>query len=383
MKFLNFLIFYAFSISVGSAQPTFVYKPVPVKYLPSEVKTDNQRNEVLSTLEHPYHLEESLPSGHVKDASIDYTVFLQEGVNQHRDIIFPDFPVLINENGLTLKSDTKVYFPPNSKLIMEPNRANGYEMLAIKNVKNIYIYYPNIEGDKNKHLDSTGEWGFGISIKQSTNITVKYAVITLCQGDGIYIGGSSVPSRNITISSCLVDNNRRNGLSITSGININIDSCVFSNSNGTGPRAGIDIEANNNNNEIDSINISNTITFNNERSGLLINLVNLKKGEKIKNTDIKILNHTDDGSDYGMGLWLASKKKGGKRLQGNISIINSNWINNRIGGLRYFENDINNVNILFKNLKIYNKNNPNSLDIQQIESIKGRYSSSANYKFLN
>jgi hypothetical protein len=362
----------------------FKYTKLPNKYIQVVNEAMTKRIAYLDSLKNPYQLEKSLPSNFVKDGSIDYTDSLQKAINTHGDIIFPDFPVLVNQKGLTLKSNTKVYFPENSQLIMQPNGERSYEILAIKNAHHVKVYYPNVVGDKTKHFGNKGEWCFGISIKQSNDIIIESPVINYCQGDGIYIGGGGKPSQDVTINNALVDNSGRNGLSITSGINIKINSCVFSNTNGMGPGAGIDIEPNNINNEIQNINIDSTVTFNNENWGLLINLVNLRKGgDSLKNVGIDISNHTDDRSDYGMGMWVTRKGKNEKSLNGNINIVNCKWLNNRKEAYNYFENDENknNVNVSFQKIKVYNKNDSNTVDQAQIQSIKRKYSNNARYKF--
>ena len=373
------------SFFTGKQLPEFKYIAVPNKYMQNLNKTSTERKEFLDSLKNPYNLEKSLPSNFVKDGSVDYTNYLQTGINNNKDIIFPDFPVLINEKGLKLRSNTKLYFPENSRILLKPNDLPGYEMLSIKDAENISLYYPIIIGDRDKHLTDKGNWGFGISIKSSNNITIENPKVSLCYGDGIYIGGIKKPSTNVTINNALVDNNRRDGLSITSGENIKINSCIFSNSNGKAPAAGIQIEPNGSTNQIDKINIVNTITFNNQQTGLMVNLVKLN-GDDLKNVNIQITNHIDDNSNYGMGVWISrpTKKKITKNLVGNVNITGSKWINNRTEAFHYFEKDNNNsVYVLFKNIKIYNKNNSVNPDSAQLKTIKNKFSGNNRYKFSN
>lgn len=365
--------------------PEFKYINVPDKYLQRIDEANTERKKFFDSLKNPYHLEKSLPSNFVKDGSVDYTNYLQTGINTNNDIIFPDFPVLINESGLKLKSNTRLYFPEHSKVLLKPNNLPGYQILSIKNVQNVYLYYPNIIGDREKHLTDKGNWGFGISIQQSENITIENPRVSLCYGDGIYIGGSKKTSSNITINNALVDNNRRDGLSITSGENIKINSSIFSNSNGRAPAAGIQIEPNDSTNQIDKIDIINTVTFNNQQTGIMVNLVKLN-GDDLKKVNIQIDNHIDDNSNYAMGLWISrlSKKKITKNLIGNIHITGCKWINNRTEAFRYFEKDNNNsVDVLFKDIKIYNKNNSANADSIQLNTIKNKFSGKNRFKFSN
>jgi parallel beta-helix repeat protein len=59
--------------------------------------------------------------------------------------------------------------------------------------------------------------------------------------DGIFITNKAA---NGTISDCVCNNNRRNGLSVTDGTNWTIQYSSFTNSNGNDPQCGIDMEPN-------------------------------------------------------------------------------------------------------------------------------------------
>jgi hypothetical protein len=65
-------------------------------------------------------------------------------------------------------------------------------------------------------------------------------------GDGILLspGGNPfiTPCRNVIIKDCVMDNNRRQGISVTAAENVLIDRCIMKNTKGTPPAAGIDIE---------------------------------------------------------------------------------------------------------------------------------------------
>ncbi|MEP6465939.1 MAG: hypothetical protein ABJB05_06520, partial [Parafilimonas sp.] len=84
--------------------------------------------------------------------------------------------------------------------------------------------------------------------------------------------------------------------------------------------------------------------------------------------------------------WISrnSKKKLTKNLIGNVTIENSKWINNRSEAFHYFEKDNNNsVDVLFRNVKIYNKNNSAVADSAQLKIIKNKFSRNPRFKFSN
>jgi parallel beta-helix repeat protein len=117
-------------------------------------------------------------------------------------------------------------------------------------------------GDRTTHTGTSGEWGMGIYIgANSSNVTVQNVTINNCWGDGIYVYTTVSPS-NIAINNILSDNNRRQGLSIINVDGITVTNSTFSNTQGTGPECGIDLEPNAGQ-HINAANINhNTLTGN-------------------------------------------------------------------------------------------------------------------------
>lgn len=304
-----------------------------------------------------FDLTNALPKGYVMDASADYTAVLQKAIDQSGDITFPNFPILINDNGLKLKSGCSYTFQANSKLILKPSLKPGYSMLDCNNKENITITNAVLVGDKSTHLGKQGEWGFGISMRGARNITINKAKIYDCYGDGIYIGRlNNKISDNINITNTLVSNSRRNGLSITSGTNIKIYHSKFMNSSGKGPSSGIDIEPNSAQDELRNIIISDVSTANNENWGLLLNLVNLRKDNSInKNISISISNFSDNRSRYGMSMWLNRKNNYSRNISGTITLDNVSLLNNTEEPIKYYSTNDNAINVSINQLTVDSK----------------------------
>lgn len=284
-----------------------------------------------------YHLENSLPNGYVKDGSVDYTFLLQQGIDRHKVIVFPPFPLLINEKGLTVPSNRKIVFLKGSKLLLKPNNDHHYDIILLNKVSDVTLFNPVIQGDRYRHLSSEGEWGMGIGIYSSDNINVYGAHISNCWGDGIYISQriGFPPPRNVVLQNIHCHYNRRNGITIISGITIKLIDPEISFSNGTPPGAGIDIEPNSPQNEIRSLIILNPVTKYNSGSGLQIGLNQLmKKG--LKEVSIQIYKPIDISSDRGLvvACWPGDfSQRISNQMDdkyGYIKIINPRWQDNRI-----------------------------------------------------
>src|SRR5690606_36315193 len=141
-------------------------------------------------------IENFLPKNYVKDGTVDYTNYLQKVLNESKNVVFPNFPIRINDTGLVINSGSIILFPVNSKLVLGSSSKSNYEILRIHNKNNITLVNPTIIGDRDNHKGSKGEWGMGISIKDSEGLNIINPKISNCWGDGIYIGKSNSISKN-------------------------------------------------------------------------------------------------------------------------------------------------------------------------------------------
>lgn len=392
MKTKSFRLFYQFliilnivmlslSLETCRAQVSnFKYENLPAKYLPSAKKIADLRAQAETIAGTAFNLTQCLPPNFVKDGSVDYTAYIQKGINEHTNIVFPDFPLLINKSGLSLKSNSKVIFSKQSSLQLAPNDQGSYAVLKIFNLIDVDLYFPQIIGDRKGHLGSSGEWGMGISIRSSSNIRIFNPKISECWGDGIYIAddGKTV-SENISVYYAQLDFNRRNGISIISAKNLNIENAVISNTSGSMPMSGIDIEPNTSDNRLESIVIQNPITFNNSSAGILISLPRLP-GHLQKTADINIVNHIDDQSS--IGFYLGGNFANYKDcipLKGLINITNSKWMNNSIPfkGDDHYE-FLPNVKITNSSILKGTKNQIMSINKDGLTSMKKQFSDKKN-----
>lgn len=314
-------------------------------------------------------LETVLPIGYVRDGTIDYTEVIQRCIDEESNILFPGFPILVNQNGLKLKSNSNYLFKSGSKLIMKPNDRTGYSILDCNGRENISINGPVLEGDRDNHIGTRGEWGFGISIRGAKNIQVIGAKIYDCFGDGIYIGRlNSIISDSILISNCYVFNSRRNGLSITSGTNIVIKESSFLNSNGKAPSSGVDIEPNGNFDELQNIFLEDITTENNENWGLLINLVNLRKNNtKKKTVSISVNSFRDSGSKYGLSFWLNRKNRYVGNVDGNIVFNNVTLVRSKDSPIKFYETNNNLINLSIYGIAV------DEVSYDNLKSVQLRY----------
>lgn len=299
------------------------------------------------------NVSEYLPKEIVKDGSVDYTDYIQKAIDENANIAFPDFPIMINDNGLKLKSNSNIYFQQHSSLIMKPSSKTKFSFFYLIDIHNVEIFNPRLIGERDNHIGEKGEWGMGIYIYGSSDITIYNVDIKNTWGDGIYISSQKdKQSNNITVKDGYIDNARRNGISIISGKNITIDNLLVSNTNGTRPAAGIDIEPNHRTDTLENIVLKNIKTFNNQNEGILLVLTRIGSPDFNKEVSITITDHIDDGSNYAMRFGSGFRKDD-KPLAGKIAIENSKWTNFRNKEFIKITGNLNNLpRVEFKSITV-------------------------------
>ncbi|WP_340077603.1 right-handed parallel beta-helix repeat-containing protein [Leptobacterium sp. I13] len=150
-------------------------------------------------------------------------------------------------------------------------------LLQFINGHNITIIGYGATFDMNKDEYTSGEWRHTLSLRGSTDITVKGLTLQDSGGDGIYVAGSSQKSysENIIVEDIQSINHRRQGMSIISVQNMWVRNSLFTETKGALPEAGVDIEPNNPIDRVVNVNFSDCSFTNNHHSGILLALFNL------------------------------------------------------------------------------------------------------------
>lgn len=157
--------------------------------------------------------------------------------------------------------------------VIETNAGYGAtdKVVNLDHVENVYIsgYGATFQFDIKP---TTDEQRHIFMLDSASDVTIEGVKCLDGGGDGFYIGGSGTPnySSNITLRDCIVDNCRRQGISITAAKNVLIDNLHIKNITGTNPQCGIDIEPNIAADLIEQIIIKNTKIETCTESGILI-----------------------------------------------------------------------------------------------------------------
>ena len=329
-----------------------------------------------SPIDDGHNVTDFLPPNYAQDGSVDYTRYIQLAINKHDKLIFPGFPLLVNDTGLNIPSNRTLQFLKGSELRMKPSLKQGYAIIDIKEAKNVTLYNPVIIGDRYNHLGTGGEWGMGISIKGASNVRILGARISECWGDGIYIGQSQnvYASNNITIKDTRLVKNRRDGISVISVDGLILENIYAAYQDGTKPMCGINFETNNSNCEIKGVQVINPRTEFNKGNGIQIALSTMLGGIS-KNVNVVVLNHVDRRSNSFAFKVACNRKDGitGGNVMGFVNIINPSW-NQTIGDRPLsFVTDQLNLKVEIKSVRI-KKANGRMLDHSEINAILKKHS---------
>lgn len=225
----------------------------------------------------------------------DDTLAIQNCLDLKKDVYFPlgtyqikahdesrdpnGIGYLIDKGGIALQSNTVITFEKGTLLRPIDSNHNAYNIVRIVNKDNIKINNLSMLGDRDTNTSTNGEWGYGLAILGSRNITINNIRSDNMWGDGINIqvlavGHAGVtkltPCENITTIVGVCNNNRRQGLSIESGINLFFDKVTFSKTNGTAPEFGVDIEPWSEDNIVKDVIFTDCIFDDNASGGFLV-----------------------------------------------------------------------------------------------------------------
>ena len=134
-----------------------------------------------------------------------------------------------------------------------------------------------------------------------------------------------------------------------SGQNISILRPKLTNTKGTAPSAGIDVEPNDSTDVLQNISIVDAYTANNQGAGISLSLGAIL-GTKTP-ISISIANHTDNGSYQGMNI------SGGQGIiPGSVVVNNPTWTNSKQSALAIVATDYRGFSTTVNGAKVVNAN---------------------------
>lgn len=240
---------------------------------------------------------------------------------------------------IRLRNNVTLRFEPGVVLLAKEGSFLGKHdsMLVLHEVDNVHIsgYGATLRMRRDDYRGDRyekGEWRHGVDMKGSSRITVEGLTIEESGGDGVYVGPTwdnrRVHCRNIKVVNCVMKKNYRQGMSIISGENVLVENCVFRDTGGTNPQAGLDIEPGSHRDKIVNIHVKNCRSINNVGSGFLLPLV--RSDKRSSPVSVLIENCLADGSQS----HLVAVNVGERPCVGQVVFRNCTFKDTNFAGLR-------------------------------------------------
>lgn len=184
------------------------------------------------------------------DGVNDDTAAIQAALNDSCGYVYiPDGTYMIDADndksaGIKPNSNQTIILSKKATLKAITTSNDHYSIININDVDNVYICGGKVEGEKDTHTGTGGEWGTGVFINSGENITIEDVEISGCWGDAIWLHypSTATPSKNVKVLNCVLHDCRRQGISVVGGEDVTIRDCEIYNIRGIAPQYGIDIE---------------------------------------------------------------------------------------------------------------------------------------------
>lgn len=262
-----------------------------------------------------------------------------------------------NVRPLFIPNNADVIVDANVTIQATPGYAGKDRLLNIVDVNNVTITGTpgNSVFRMLKSEYTSSEYRHCLEIAGSNNVTISGIACNDSGGDGLYIGaGAQGYSSNVAVSNSSFDNNRRQGLSLISGTHVKISNCQFTNTNGTAPSAGIDVEPNLATDRLEDILIENSSSVGNAGNGLMFSLGNLSYTSQP--ISITVSNYTSE-KNKGSGFYAANGHEDGTpAASGAILVANSTSRGDSKYGAVASYWDAGAASLTFQNLNVLNAN---------------------------
>ncbi len=315
---------------------------------------------------------------------IDNTNFLQYAFGQTTEdtIVVDNVGLDWNTGPLWIdRSDITIIFEEGVVLHALFGEFDVFESLINVNDKsniNIVGYNAEFIMNKQEYVDlADSEFRHGISLNSATNVLIEGLTILDTGGDGILVTRSFQPNslknycENVLIKNCRFSNNYRQGLSITSAKDLSILNCEFSDTNGTLPEDGIDLEPDIPEERLENILIKDCRIFNNFGNAIQLALFMMDDDSEdvsitIENTYMANNHHPSNTFDFAE---IAATDNGSNGVDGfvdfkNCYIQSSQW--SAVYASKTVESfDLNFTNCVFKDVSNdpIDLNNPIFLEV--------------------
>jgi len=290
----------------------------------------------------------------------DSTDAIQAAINSGaRKVIVPYMGSEWIVTPIELASNQEIVFEPGVVVLAKEGefKGGGDCLFAARNKQNITLtgYGATLRMRKADYMDAAkykkAEWRMVTSFCGCRNIKVLGLTLEKSGGDGIYIGSTKEQPycKDVLIKDVVCSENYRQGVSVIGAENLLIENCVFKDTSGTGPAAGIDLEPNGNHERLVNCILRNCVCENNQGGGFYLYLKNLSR--ESEDVSVTFENcYVKSGRSFGLGVGAVRDDGPG----GLITFRNCTVEDTRQAGVLIWDKSADTVKVRFENCRFKN-----------------------------
>ncbi len=268
---------------------------------------------------------------------------------------------------IRLPSDKEIVF--ESGVVVEAKRGEflgkGDCLFVASGCKNLTLRgegatFRMHKSDYHKSPYELAEWRHTLALRDCENVMVEGLTLADSGGDGIYFGAGSkgATNRNVTIRNVVCDGNNRQGISVITAENLLIEDCVFSNTRGTAPEAGIDFEPNHPQERLVNCVLRNCRSENN--AGHAYHFYLGQMHEQSPPVSIRLENCTSKGCERYSTYLGMSNRNGERTIRGSIEYVDCRFDADEGAAVYIRGNEADGCKIRLERCEIIRRDEPDS-----------------------
>jgi hypothetical protein len=235
--------------------------------------------------------------------------------------------------------------------------AKGCKRLAIRGEGATFLMH---KADYHRPPYQPAEWRHALSIRECDDVTVEGLTLKESGGDGIYLGAGSgdAANRAVTIRNVVCDGNNRQGISVITAQNLLIEDCVFRDTRGTAPEAGIDFEPNRPEERLVNCVLRNCRSENN--AGQAYHLYLGSMNESSTPVSIRFENCTSKTCGRYSTYVAVANREGLRTVRGSIEYVDCRFEADAARGVYIRGNEADGCRVRFERCQIIRRDGPDA-----------------------
>jgi polygalacturonase len=284
----------------------------------------------------------------------DSTQFLQDAIDSGaKRVVVPYMGAPWIVTPIALRGDLELAFEPGVVVLAKAGEFKGKADCLFKavNVNDVTVrgYGATLRMRKTDYQTDAyerAEWRMALDFMGCRRVRVEGLRLESSGGDGIYIGCTKeLPyCSDVVIRDVICDDHHRQGISVIGAENLLIENCVLSNTRGTAPQAGIDLEPNKPTERLVNCVIRNCVIESNAGAGILVYLKPLSR--ETEPVSILFENcHVRSGGNCGVAVGAV----GDDGPKGTIEFRNCMFENTKKTGAYIYDKSADSALVRFEN----------------------------------